>query len=100
MIVVRNVFQLKIGKAKEAIGLFKEMVDVSDRASGLHTGSRILTDATGPFYNLVLELQYESLAALEKSFQTVMATPEWQATYARILPLLEGGHREIFNVVQ
>jgi hypothetical protein len=50
MIVIRNVFQLKFGKAREAIALMKEGREIEKRVmSGLEYSSRILTDVTGPF---------------------------------------------------
>jgi len=39
MIVVRNVFRLKFGKAREAVALLKEGVAIQRRL-GLHGGSR------------------------------------------------------------
>jgi hypothetical protein len=57
MIVVRNVFQLKFGKAKEAVALLKEGLAIQKKAlSGVEFSTRVLTDVTGPFYTLVLEL--------------------------------------------
>ena len=57
MVVVRNVFQLKFGKAKEAVALMKEGLAIQKRAmTDVEFSTRVLTDVTGPFYTLVLEL--------------------------------------------
>ena len=64
MIVIRNVFRLKFGKAKEAVALLKEGVAIQKRA-GATFQSRILTDITGPFYTLVLEITVPNLGSFE-----------------------------------
>ena len=100
MILVRNVFQVKFGAAKEAVGLWKEGIEIGKRAGFGETGARLLTDLAGPeFYTMVIEFTHESLAEFEKSSKTVMGNSQWQAWYAKMLPLLEGGRREIYNIV-
>ena len=54
MILIRNVFRLKFGKAREAVALIKEGVAIQKRA-GANFAARVLTDLTGPFYTVVLE---------------------------------------------
>jgi hypothetical protein len=53
----------------------------------------------GPYYTLVLETTFESLAQFEKVIKEVLANPEWRAVYAQIVPLTESGRREILSVV-
>lgn len=97
MILVRNVFQLKFGKAREAKVLIKESEALMKR-HGNHP-TRYLTDLTGPFYTIVMETTYESLTALEKSQSETMGTKEFSDWYQRFIPLVESGHREIFSIV-
>jgi hypothetical protein len=101
MIVVRNVFRLKFGKARDAIAAWKEGFAIAERA-GIRRGTwRLLTDLAGPdFYTLVLEGTYASLSEFEQSAQATMGNPEWQAWYPRVTALCEGGHREILNLVE
>ena len=69
MVVIRNVFQLKFGKARDAVALVKDGLAIQNRlasAAGLDVKSRVLTDVTGPFYTLVLELTVPSLSAFEQ----------------------------------
>lgn len=98
MIVIRNVFHLKFGKAKEAIALVKEGAAIQKRA-GADFNQRILTDVTGPFYTIVLELTVPSLSAYESEAPRIMGDSDFQATYQKLVPLVESGHREIFTVV-
>jgi len=98
MIVVRNVFQLKFGKAREAKEAMKTMIAVN-RKMGFGNETRVLTDVTGPFYTLVLELTFPSLAELERE-QEMMGDASWKDAYAKFVPLVRSGHREVFNVVE
>jgi predicted LPLAT superfamily acyltransferase len=98
MIVVRNVFRLKFGKARDAQEALKNILAAGRRA-GMTEPSRVLTDVTGPFYTLVHELTFASLEDLERAQQN-MADPAWKDAYAKFVPLVESGHREIFNVVE
>jgi hypothetical protein len=99
MIVVRNVFQLKFGKAREAVALLKEGVAIQKRA-GSTFPMRLLTDLTRPFYTVVLELTAPSFAAFEAELPRLMADKDWQANYHSLVPLVESGCREIFLVAE
>lgn len=99
MIVIRNVFQLKFGKAREARALMKENLAVQKRL-GADASSRVLTDVTGPYYTLVLELTVPNLAAFESTAPKLFGDKEWQANYQKMVPLVESGHREIFTIVE
>ena len=101
MIVIRNVFQLKFGKAREAVALMKEGMAIQKRVmSGLEYSNRILTDVTGPFYTLVLELTVPNLATFESNAPRLFGDKEWQAHYQKVEPLVESGYREVFSIVE
>src|SRR6187431_2966954 len=90
MTVIRNVFRLKFGKAREAVALFKEGIAIQERVGvGLDFSTRLLTDVTGPFYTVVLELSVPSLAAFEGAAPRLMGDTDWQANYQKIAPLVE-----------
>jgi NIPSNAP protein len=101
MIVIRNVFRLKFGKAREAIALFKEGIAIQKRAgAGADFSTRLLTDVTGPFYTVVLEIVVPSLAAFEAEAPRIMGDKDWQANYQKTTALVESGYREIFTLVE
>ena len=97
MILVRNVFQLKFGKTREATAMMKENEALVKRHGNNPT--RYLTDLSGPFYTLVMEITFDSLAALEKSQSEMMGSKEFSDWYQKFIPLVESGHRELFTVV-
>jgi|SRR5580765_7018258 hypothetical protein len=99
MIVVRNTFRLKFGKAREALAVLKEGMAIQKRA-GVDVSQRLLTDMTGTFYTIVLELTLPNFATLEATMPKIMGDKEWQANYQKLLPLVRSGEREIFTIVE
>jgi hypothetical protein len=99
MIVVRNVFRLKFGKAKDALALWKEGRQIAER-TGVGVNMRAMTDLVGPFYTLVMEEQHASLAAMEREMQSEMGGEEWESWYRKFVPLVESGYREVFTLIE
>jgi hypothetical protein len=101
MIVIRNVFRLKFGKTREAVALMKEGLAIQKRVTtGVELSSRLLTDVTGPFYTLVLELTVANMTTFESLGPKLFGNKEWQEHYQKLTPLVESGHREIFTVLE
>jgi len=100
MVVVRDIFRLKFGQSKDAVALWKEAA-AALRDSGYGAlNVRLLTDMTGaPFYTVVLESTFNSVAEWEKAHFAARDNVSWKQLYARIIPLTEIGHREILSVV-
>jgi hypothetical protein len=96
MILVRNVFQIKFGRMKEALELWKK--------EGLklipnHTNPRLLTDLSGPFYTLVLEATHKDFADLESSMRESSQAASG-GFYQKFTSLVDSGRREVFSIVE
>jgi hypothetical protein len=98
MIVVRDIFRLKFGKAKEARAVMKQGAELSARA-GL-APQRQLMDLVGPYYTLVLESTHPSLAAWEAAHANAQLATEWETWYEKFKAVVDSGYREIFTVVE
>jgi hypothetical protein len=98
MILVRDVFQLRFGAAREAVALWREGLDFVRQAGGARD-VRLLTDLAGPYYTLVLETTYDNLTAFDREMHDTMGDERWRAWYARFVPLVQSGHREMFTIV-
>lgn len=98
MIVVRDVFQLRFGAAREAVALWQEGIEFLRRSAAVRD-ARLLTDLSGQYYTLVLETTFDDLATYEREMRDSTGNPEWRAWYARFVPLAESGRREMFTVV-
>jgi len=100
MVVIRNVFRLKFGKAREAVALFKEGIAIQKRVgAGSDVTTRLLTDVTGPFYTVVLEITVPSLAAAREAAQRLggaVYEEEWESRGFRI----RNAHDPEGNVLQ
>lgn len=100
MVLVRNVFRLKFGKAKEAIETWKQGAGMLKQMNFSKEPVRILTDLAGAnFYTLVMESTHDSIGSYEKNAANIMGNAEWKNWYSKFVPLVESGHREIFNIV-
>ncbi len=97
MIIVRDIFQLEFGKAKQAIELLQQGREALQRAG--YPVDRLLADMTGDFYTLVMETRVESLSAYEQALGNTRDASDWQATYERLVPLVMSGRREVFREV-
>lgn len=100
MIVVRDVFNLKYGKARDAKAAWKEMSEIMKASDPDRVQPRVLTDLTGQAYRMVMETEFPSLTEYEKEMGKVFSNEQWRAAYQKFTPLVESGHREIFSVVE
>jgi hypothetical protein len=98
MILVRDIFQLKFGRAKEAIELLKQNMGNIQNQKG-RGPDRLLTDLTGQFYTLVMETTFDDMADYEQSLHKVFESSDWQKGYKKFAELIESGRREIFTIV-
>jgi hypothetical protein len=98
MIIVRDVFQLKFGKAKDAKVLMQESKKMMSEKQ--RQNSRVLFDLVGKAYTMVLENSYANLSEFEKELAGNFSNPEWGPWYQRFIPLIENSYREIFTVME
>ncbi|HKJ45275.1 MAG TPA: hypothetical protein VJ991_05525 [Balneolales bacterium] len=98
MIVVRNVFKLKFGMAREAVDLWKKWIPESKKVSKSNAEIRLLTDLVGDYYTLVVEISAESLTDYDNWSKNTMGSKEFGDWYKKFKPLAEGGYREIMTV--
>lgn len=96
MIVVRDIFQLKFGKARDFRTVMENGKHLFD-AAGINY--RLLADLVGDSYTFVLETTASNLAEWESNMRDSM-TDEWRRWYQTVTPLCESGKREIFTVVE
>lgn len=95
MIVVRNVFKLKFGEAKQALALWNEYFSDPD---SIQSKYRLMTDLVGDFYTMVMEVYYEDLTAFQNESRN-SNDPKFGEFYSKFVAITESGYREIFSVV-
>jgi hypothetical protein len=96
MILVRMVFQAKPRKGGE---LAQAMAASLRRApANGQQGLRVLTDLSGPFDTVVIEMVLESLAAWEQGRAAMFADPGFQASAASSNDLMVSGQHEFYTI--
>ncbi|MFN7119694.1 MAG: hypothetical protein ACK4TA_23060 [Saprospiraceae bacterium] len=97
MYVERNVFNLKFGKASEAIQMWKAYLQkVHERNNEIH--ARLLTDVSGTGYTLILELLYDTFAEAEPAKCRLTHEPDWKEFYQQFIPLCEKTERTYYRL--
>ncbi len=98
MIVVRDIFQVKFGRMKEAKEIWGQMRSLfpADHRP------RLLTDLTGTYYTLVMETTHKDLGEYESSMRQSRpgADARMGELYQKFTPLVDSGRREIFTIVE
>ena len=98
MILVRDVFQLEFGKAKDAIAHWENMKKMANESGYGDNSIRILTDLVGNYYTLVIEAEFTSLTEYENKAKSLMELKEWKDWYGKFIPMAKSGNREIFKI--
>jgi hypothetical protein len=97
MILVRDVFSLKFGKARDVKALMQESKKLMTADEIKNT--RVLFDLVGPAYTMVLEGTYNNLSDFESAMGKTLGKDEWRDWYQKFIPLIEKSYREIFTIV-
>lgn len=98
MILVRDIFRLKFGKARDAKALMQESKKLMP--PDMAARSRVLFDLVGPSYTMVWEVSYNNLSGWEAEMSSGMNEAAWREWYQKFIPLIESSHREIFTIVE
>ncbi len=98
MILVRDVFQLKFGKAREAKELWKKGSAINKKVG--YGPGRAMVDLVGSYYTMVFETTYKNLSDYEKTLKRTLGAKEWSVWYKKFMPLVESGHREIYTILE
>lgn len=98
MIVVRDTFYLKFGKAKDAKTLLLEFSEILKKYD--NAPRRFLTDFTGEAYRLILESTFSDLSSYENILKSHFGRDEWRKWYEKFIPLVNRSEREILTLVE
>ncbi len=73
----------------EALAVVRDMNGVATRLN--QPSASVWTETVGVFNQLVVEIEYESLAAFEAGQNEMSADPEWPALVSRLDPIVVEG---------
>ena len=98
MIIVRNVFHLKFGKAKEAIAIWKEILEAAKKSNHNPPEMRLLSDLSGSAYTIEVEMHIKSFLDVNPQQVIWAMTPSFQELYEKFKPLCESGTKEYYKI--
>jgi hypothetical protein len=98
MYLIRDVFRCKPGRAKLLAEKLLATVPSTEREDGFRN-SRVLVDFVASYWTVVWEAEVDSLERFEHHMAHYSSRPEVQQAMAGYLDLVEGGHREIFRIL-
>lgn len=91
MILIRDIFQAKFGKAGEMVEMMKQGPAPGGRA-------RVLTDLTGPYDTVVIETEVESIDEYYQRLREMFAQPDPDVAMRGFQDMIVSGRREIFTI--
>lgn len=95
MILFRITFHAKFGKAGEVVALLKEGQQAAAEQGGTF---RIMTDLTGRFDTVVLEMEAESMAEHERRRAAMFSDPQFQQSQPRMAELIDWGESAFYTI--
>jgi hypothetical protein len=97
VVIVRESYRAYKWQIHRAVELLERYGDLLvDR--GVGKNPRILTDASGPMFQAVIEVETESMSSWEEARRTLFRQVEFQVWFNQMLPVVEAGSHEFFRV--
>jgi hypothetical protein len=98
MILVRTVLQGKFGTGGQLAAAMKEGNTKIAADLGVRSHWRVLTDLSGGFDRVVLEIEAENLADWERQRVALFSHPSFGELMGRTAGMIEGGYNEIYTI--
>ena len=96
MLLIREVFNTKPGKAGELVKKFKQVIPFMEKEGLKNT--RVMTDFVAKYWTVVIESETEELARFEKEVRGFTSKPEVREIMKDYMSLVDGGYREVYKI--
>ena len=96
MLLIRDVFKTKPGKAKNLVNIMKQAIPFMEAAG--FSNVKLMTDVVSNYWTVVLQSEVESLAGFESKVSGFSSRPELAEIMKGYIDNIEGGYREIFKI--
>jgi hypothetical protein len=97
VIVVREQYRAHKWQIQTAVALLERYgALLEDRGVGRRP--RILTDASGPMFQAVIEVETDDMATWESHRRSLFRQPEFQVWFVQLMNVVESGTHEFFKV--
>jgi len=98
MLLVRDVFHCRPGKAGEVARRLQQTIPSSEAEDGFRH-CRVLVDYVGSYWTVVLEGEVESLAQFDHHMANYTSRPAVQEAMRGYTDLVIEGYREVFRIL-
>ena len=99
MLIERNEFRLKFGKAKEGLAIWKEILEASKEAAGLNVPEmRLLSDISGDAYTIIMEMKIKNFNDINPKNYVWVTNRRFQDLYQSFIPLCESSYRTYYTI--
>jgi hypothetical protein len=96
MLLIREVFTTKPGKAGELVKIFKQVIPYMEKVGLKNT--KVMTDFVSKYWTVVIQSETEEIAKFEKELRGFTSQPEVREIMKDYMSLVESGYREIFKI--
>ncbi len=97
VIVVRQVFRAHQWQVRQAVALVQRYGALQVDA-GVGRNPRILTDLSGPLFQVVIEIETDGLSEWEKQRREMFTKPEFQVWFLQLVNQVDQGRHEFYRV--
>jgi hypothetical protein len=99
MFLIRDVFRCKPGKAGALARMFLQTVPSMESEDDFRN-CRVMTDYVATYWTVVLQAEVDDIARFDAHMRSFSSRPEVKEVMAGYMDLVEGGHREIYRIVE
>ena len=99
MFLIRDVFRCKPGKAGDLARMFLATVPSMESEDGFRN-VRVMTDYVAAYWTVVLQAEVEDIGRFDGHMRSFSARPGVKEALAGYMDLVDGGHREIYKIVE
>ena len=96
MILIREVFTTKPGKAGELVKKFKQVAPYMEK-EGLKN-IKVMTDLVANYWTVVIESETDDIAKFQQEVRGFTSKDEVKEIMKDYMSLVESGYREIFKI--
>lgn len=97
VVVVREVYRAYKWQIRSAVSLLQRYAGLLS-FYGVGAKPRVLTDASGPMFRAIIEVETESMSAWEDQRRALFKEVEFQVWFNQLLTAVEVGSHEFFRV--
>jgi hypothetical protein len=97
MYLIREVFQVKPGKAKDLVKMFKLAAPHLQKTQNI-SNMKVMTDVVSNYWTVVVETETPDIGAFFTNLRTATMSDEIKEIMKGYMDCVEGGRREIFMI--